>query len=100
MGKTGLFEGAEEMSRLKTFLYSTNTDFNLSEADRWTETFFATYIEAAQRIAKHLDDQYKTPPVCHYFWLLEEGHEKPQKIKVVSELVREYHAQIVGSFLE
>jgi len=88
------------VSRIKTFYFSENDEFVLSEADRWTETFFASYVEAAQRIARNLDSQYRVPPVTHYFWLLEEGHEKPQKMKVVSELVREYHGEIVESFLK
>lgn len=88
------------MSRLKKFYYSINDEFILSEADEWTEVYFANYIEAAQRIAKHLDNNNRTPKRFHYFWLIEEGHEKPQKMKVEGELVMEYHAKIVDSFLE
>lgn len=83
------------MARTRKYYYSTNNNFNIAEADKWLTGYFTNYLEAAQEIARYLDEQNRQPIEQHYFWLLSEEHEYPMKMKVVSELVPEYHAEIL-----
>jgi hypothetical protein len=79
---------------LKTFLVCTESKWDESATFEWREVFMAGYVEAAKRIAKHLDAQDDEVKERRQFWLKEKGHEKPMLMNTYSEMVVEYYAEI------
>jgi hypothetical protein len=53
-----------------------------------------SHIEAAQRIAKHLDAQDDEVKERRAFWMRQEDHERPLLMHTFSEIVVEYYAEI------
>ena len=79
---------------LKTFYVCTESKWDEAATFEWREVYMAGYIEAAQRIAKHLDSQDDEVKERRAFWMRQEDHEKPMLIHTFSEMVVEYYAEI------
>jgi len=79
---------------LKTFYVCTESKWDESATFEWREVYMATYIEAAQRIAKHFDANDDEVKERRAFWMRQEDHEKPLLMHTFSEIVAEYHAEI------
>ena len=79
---------------LKTFYVCTELEWDKSTTFEWREVYMASYIEAAQRIAKYLDAQDDEVQERRRFWLLQDDHDSPLLMYTEAELVVEYYAHI------